>query len=444
MFSFFWYGILFVHFFLLSSQASPVAKNNIQKAFETQDKICSMKYAEKEGSYKKMFEMLSGLEVPAYLKEYNKKPFTGFKVLRTYNVKFLNLALASSIDFIFCKEGKVQWIIKQPLQEDLNWSVPLCVYTPHLVHEMQSRKGSEKKSFNTKRSSPRNDAQNDLSNFHCFKLARRKKYTNRKASFFYPRSWIGGIFYCDLTDDMKRETLNRMHENLVFKRGMGEKICTRKNSIPLVPLQSDDYSKNWLEFGILKQDKSPFRTFCPQITKYVPYINTPNDALSRLNFENCNVSAVSAPHMWRKSIRDEALSIFQRNKAYSHAKEPWYSEIEVEEDYKITSEDISLWEELMERTIDELGSVANLANKSFLSSSPIDIKSHVTSKGLLKKILKKIETKIWNRLQLHDKIISIVGDNPQSLENLGGEWENLQMNREKFDYLYEISSELNK
>lgn len=426
-------------------QASPVAKNALQKALETQDKLCSMKYAENEGSYKKMFESLSGLTVPAYLKEHDKKPFTGFKLLRTYNVKLLNLALSNSIDFIFCRDGKVQWIINQPLQEDVDWSAPLCVYTPDVAWEVSRRQsggGGDSGTKNTKNS--RDNARDDLSNFHCFKLARRKKYTNRKVSLFFPGSWIGGMFYCDLTDDMKRATLDTMHGNLAFKRGHSRNICTQQNSIPLVPMQSDDYSKNWIEFKILKRQKFSIKTFSPQITKFVPYINTPNDALSRLNFDNnTSMSSASTVSNWRKPFREQALSVFQRNKGYSYEKKPWYAEIEVQENYKITPEDMSLWGGIMDRTMARLNSITGKPNVSFsfLSCSPMSAENSIASKGLFKRILKRIESKIWNRLQFRDKIISIVGENPNSLEKLEIEWKNLRMKNENFEYSYEVLSE---
>ena len=124
----FWYFFTWLSFYQISN-AAPV-ENKIWKALGTQDKICSMKYAHHEGSYKKMFETLSGLSIPAALREHDKKPYTGFKLLRSYNIQLLNLGLSSAIHVVFCREGKIQWNIKQPLEDDIDWTTPLCVYTP--------------------------------------------------------------------------------------------------------------------------------------------------------------------------------------------------------------------------------------------------------------------------------------------------------------------------
>lgn len=412
------------------SIATPV-ENKLWKALETQDKICSMRYAENEGSYKHMFESLSGLRIPAALKEYDKKSYTGFKLLRTYNVELFNLAIKSTIDVVFCREGKIQWNLKQPLEDDVDWTTPLCVYTPDVSGEWNT--SSDKKR------TPKERALEDLKNFHCFKLARRKKYTNRKASLFFPGSWVGGMFYCDLDDEMKTRALKDMHGNLRFKRSKGHDLCDRGNSIPLVPMQSDDYSKNWIEFSGVGTNKFPTKVFKPQITKYVPYINTPNDAFSRLNFENKdNVSIASATALsWRKPFREQALAIFDKNKIYSTGKDPWFSEIDVDENYQISSNDISAWQSWTDHAVAKLSSATNKPSKSFMSSRLNASDSHTNSKGFLKGLLKKIESKIWNRLQLRDKVLSILGDDPKSLENLQTEWKNLQMDPERFDYSYE-------
>ncbi|GAV54563.1 hypothetical protein ZYGR_0AN00310 [Zygosaccharomyces rouxii] len=417
------------------SNAAPV-ENKIWKALETQDKICSMKYAENEGSYKRMFETLSGLTIPATLREYDKKPYTGFKVLRAYNIQLLNLGIKSTIDVVFCREGKIQWKIEQPLEDDIDWTKPLCVYTPNASADTNLASTKNKRTLKER-------ALEDLNNLHCFKLARRKKYTNRKASLFFPKSWVGGMFYCDLDDELKRRALDNMEGNLQFRRNKGQDLCVRQNSIPLVPIQSDDYSKNWIEFSSIGASKFPTKAFKPQITKYVPYINTPNDAFSRLNFGNDgNISVASTIALnWGKPFREQALAIFRRNKMYTSGKDPWFSEIEVDEKYQISSEDISLWQTWTDHAVTKLSSLTNKPSKSFVSTTSIDTRNNNATgdrhlKDFFNKMLKKVESKIWNRLQLRDKIISTLGDDPQSLQYLQTEWKNLQMNCEKFDYSF--------
>lgn len=429
-----WYLSTWLYFYRVS-QAAPVG-NKISKALETQDKICSMKYSENEGSYKKMFETFSGLSLPTILREYNKKPYTGFKFLRAYNIQLWNLRITSKIDVIFCRKGKIKWKVEQPLADDINWTRPLCVYTPDAVIETTITGPKHRRTSKER-------ALEDLNNFHCFKFARRKKYTNRKASFFFPRSWVGGMFYCDLEDEQKLRALHNMEGNLQFKKYEGQDLCDMQNSMPLMPMQSDDYSKNWIEFSNLVADKLLSRVFKPQITKYVPYINTPNDAFSRLNFVNdSNESVVTTGILnWGKPFREQALEVFHRNKIYTNNEGPWFSEIAVDEKYQISSEDISLWQTWMDHAITKLVNLTDKPSKSFVSSMATDIRNNATSncylKDLYKKLLGKVESKIWNRLQLRDKIISILGDDPERLQYLQTQWKNLQMNCEKFYYSYE-------
>lgn len=426
-----WYLLAWTCLYHLSNTA-PVG-NKVWKALETQDKICSMKYAENEGSYKKMFETFSGSTVPAALKEYDKRPYTGFKLLRGYNMQILNLGITSKLDIVFCREGKIQWKIEQPLQDDIDWAKPLCVYMPD-----DTNTTSAKNKRTTKEK-----ALEDLDHLHCFKFARRKKYINRKVSLFFPKSWVGGMFYCDLDNEMKTEALGNMGPNLQFKKNKGQELCARQNSMPLMPLYSDDYSKNWIEFSSLGSSKFPSKVFKPQITKYVPYINTPNDSFSKLKFEkDGNITVVStAASNWGKPFREQALEVFQRNKAHTSGKNPWFSEIEVDEKYQISPEDFSLWQKWTDSAVTKLGALTNNPSKSFISTMSIDTgNTNATSsghlKGFFKKMVKKVESKIWNQLQLRDKIVSTLGDDP-SLQYLQTEWKNIEMNNEKFEYSYE-------
>lgn len=442
MYLFFIYNVLFgLSLFSQIAFGTPVTKEKIKQALKTQDKLCSLEFEKDDGSYQRIFETVTGWNMPTPMKEYDKKLYTGFKFLRTYNFQFLSLILDYSLKVVFCNEGKVQWEKNQPLQDDVDWDIPLCVYTPEptnkgdiikgSIFDRQTRKGNRTVQLSH---SLKVRAQNDLSNFHCFKLARRKKYTNRRVSLFFPRSWVGGIFYCNLDDDMKKNTLLQMNSNLVFFNNKGHHLCTQNNSIPLVPLQSDDYGKNWIEYkgpGLF----SVFGKFPKfEVTKYVPYLFTPNIpiAIKPSDFATTN----SLLSTWKKPWREQLVSIFQTNSLLSNTKEPWFSEIEVEEKYDLSSEEISNLGDLAHRTTYKIITIAGASQnsaKSFLSTAVLD-EPKGKSRSILKKILDKMELKIWSHLMLLDKSIAIMGGNTTNLKDLESEWKNLKMNVKKYNY----------
>lgn len=420
---------------------TPVAKGNVKDALETQDKLCSLEFEKNDGSYQKMFETVTGWNMPTPMKDYDKKLYTGFKFLRTYNFQFFSLILDYSLKVAFCNEGKVQWEKNQPLQDDVDWDIPLCVYTPEpanksdvirsSIFDKMTRKGNLTAKIPQ---SLKKRAQNDLTNFHCFKLARRKKYTNRKASLFFPRSWVGGMFYCDLDNGMKENALLQMNGNLVFFNKNGHHLCTQNNSIPLVPLQSDDYGKNWIEYkgpGLF----SIFGKFPKfQVTKYVPYLFTPNIpiAIKPSDF----VSTNSLLSTWKKPLKEQLLNILQTNSLLSDNKEPWFAEIEVEEKYDLSPDEISKLGDLADRTIYKISKIAGASQNSarnFLSAATVDEPKGKT-KSVLRRILDKMEVKIWSHLMLPDKSIAIMGSNTTNLRELESEWKNLQMNVKKYNY----------
>lgn len=435
---------------LVIADAHPFKIEEVKKAFEIQDKICSQKFQESRGSYSTLFETITGFRVPNYIPESSRRPYTGFKFLRVYNLQVFSMTLNSSLKIIFCDKGKVQWEVSRPLFDDIDWDKPICVYTP--ADGAKRNNGSKKKGkwaewYQSKRSkksslktvSLKAQAKENLRHLNCFKLARRKKYYSRRSSLFFPGSWVGGIFFCDITDDTKSLILDRTDSNLEFSGKEGYGLCTLENSIPLFPLESDDYSKNWAVYdkpkvaSILGKWLEHF-----QITKYVPYLYTPNNPLASVNFETSNltVDAIAVDPAWRKPFREQILDMIYKEKLLRNSDTKWFSEIEVEEKYDMNSEEISKISGLADKTIRKVTEMTSKPNnnlRTFFSASNFDL-SHKLNKKYIRKLLMKIETRIWDHLSQKDKTIAVMGYDPPNLGNLELEWKNLELSPENYNY----------
>lgn len=441
--------LVIIAWFSNLAKGKDASSNNVRhgvlkKLMETQDRVCTLKYDENEGSYENLVETITGMNIP----NFNSKYYTGFKLQRVYNLHLSKIKFQRSLRLTYCNNGKAQWIHDQVLDEDIHWESPICIHLPYAVARTKVPKykiwTNNNKIQESNMETPivinlKQTVENDISNFHCFKIARRNKYITRKYSLFFPGSWVGGIFFCDIDDESKRNVLARMNDDLTFKNIMEIPDCTLNNSIPLMPILSDDYGKNWIEVNNIMVRTGLGRTPHLELTKYVPYFNTPNYPSSSLDFilSNKKSSSVSV-ETWQRPLREQILEVFQKGRLINSSITPWYDEIEVQENYNLTSKDKASINSLMNKTIDTFSSMAdhsNRAAKYFLSAPKNKRKTEMgDSDKILSKLVKRIEDKIWAKLNTLDKYITLIANNRRELESLASEWNNITIKTQTFKY----------
>ncbi|SCU98978.1 LAFA_0G21198g1_1 [Lachancea sp. 'fantastica'] len=251
----------------------------LNDAFRTQDKICSLDHIDGQGSYRHLVGTLAGLDVGVLGR--SKKIYTGFKFHQVFSFGGLFEKAQPSIKMTYCNLGKIQWQTEQKNSPGLEWESPICVYTPASAppvvrgNRFWQMFASKRKSKVQLQLSQKQRATDDLDNFHCFKIARREKYSHRNLSIHMPHKWIGGLFYCDLDNEAKKTVLDGMSDNLESQNLKNLAICKTSNSIPLEPLISDSYLKHWTE--VSPKSKVPIlrRISRTHMRKTVPFLHTP-------------------------------------------------------------------------------------------------------------------------------------------------------------------------
>ncbi|KAI5959588.1 uncharacterized protein KGF55_005232 [Candida pseudojiufengensis] len=118
------------------------------------------------------------------------------------------------------------------------------------------------------------------SNLICYKLARRKKYAKRKISFFMPYTFVGGIFECLVSSDIKNQMfqniLNEEDNNLQNLNSIfliqsltssSSFKCDPILSRPISPLIAEDSTNQWFTNNL-------FNFLNPYILQNIPYLST--------------------------------------------------------------------------------------------------------------------------------------------------------------------------
>ncbi|SCU80852.1 LAME_0B04786g1_1 [Lachancea meyersii CBS 8951] len=317
--------------------ATPVKSHmkTLNDAFQTQDQICSVDHISGQGSYRQLVSTLAGLDLGILGK--SKKIYTGFKFHRVYNFGSLFDKMQPSIKMTYCNQGKVQWQAEQKYPQGLDWNIPICVYTPTSVPSTVETNRFWK-IFKTKQKSKAQPpvshkqlASEDLDNLHCFKLARREKYYHRNTSIYLPNKWVGGLFYCNMDSDAKKNILNNMSEDLSLENLDDSITCDATNFIPLEPLISDGYSKHWTE--VHPKSKLPVlrRISRTRMRKIVPFLHTPLFSSRSGNFsvESRTSTNESAPAGQLFSL----ANYFSWRATNKQANKQWFFDLDPEESY---------------------------------------------------------------------------------------------------------------
>ncbi|SCU93168.1 LADA_0G01684g1_1 [Lachancea dasiensis] len=343
-----WHLFLLLYvIFLISSiesidtaSAHPVDSHSttLNAAFATQNKLCSMDHVNGQGSYRHLVSTLTGVDLGAFGK--SKRMYTGFKFHKVYYFESLFKRVRPSLQMSYCNRGKLRWQAFQHYSSDISWNKPLCVYTPKETIWAGDHKKHWKWFNLPKKTTPQKKlesgtslkemAHNDIDNFHCFKLARREKYAHRNVSLYLPNKWIGGLFYCRLNQTTKYSVLERLSDDLGTFDGDYYPLCSLDTAIPLEPLISDSYWRQWTE--VKPGSKVPVlrRISRTNMKKILPYMHTPIGDANTGNFSiasmiSTNITSEGPTSMW-KSLMDWRPSTLPTNQR-------WFADIEPDELY---------------------------------------------------------------------------------------------------------------
>lgn len=428
---------------------------------EPQDKICSLNYNSNDASYRRLFEQFTGIVLPSSVAKFNKKIYSGFKLHRTYHFYHRFFKVSNQLKMSYCHQGKVQWETEESFDIDIEWNKPICFYggtnyplnRPHPPSTMAKIRSMFKNStVQAEAETLKQLAIKDIKNFNCFKIARRKKYVNRNVSIYFPNSWVGGIFYCDLSDVKKRDILNTMNNNLQFENSVSQSqcmnACHRRNSVPLQPLISDNYLNHWTEYK--ENSKIPIlkKIFKLDMNKIIPYLYTPNSSPSDSNFTTLHSTSFNSSSLndwnksWKEQFTDGLSTLFDSNKV---GKSLWYSEIEVMEDYHFTQGDISKIRSIVDKTLNQITALFNLPSTASFVPCTLEhdsnCKQNIRNKVSIRvsKALhswKNSKYKLWKKFSFNDRALFLSGSDAfeSKIEELKPEWDHLNITNENFVY----------
>ncbi|CCF56135.1 hypothetical protein KAFR_0A07000 [Kazachstania africana CBS 2517] len=235
--------------------------------------------------------------------------FSGFKVFKIYKFQTFPFAFDEFLRVTYCENGNSVWDEITPLKtDDIDWNVPYCINHSEVEH--------------------------------CFKIARRKKYLTREIGVYMPGTWVGGLFYCN------------------------DKLCSKEQAIPLMPLYADDYSKDWLNF----KRGSKIGKFL--VEKYIPLFKTPKSDFAifeEIIKGKMDVAINNKIRNWKKPRRERLQEILynpqnELRKQYERipSETSWFDEIDITEEYSLTKENYKSEKKIL----NDLSRVANMPHNS--------------------------------------------------------------------------------
>lgn len=300
--------------------------------------------------------------------------FTGFKINRHFTIDGVIPKVTNFISINHCKKGKIDYekTLRIDSSRDVIWNKPFCILKEN--DESDFDKNKDRTKFNltafdnwkqkwlisknrekidlkklfryywehklellteklpihytsdaAKLSSKDHDANVILKeladNVKCFKLARRKKYAKNDITYYMPNSFVGAIFECPLSQQIKTELLEGVH-TLNFLKGF-EFYCDESLSTPISPIIADDMTSYWSEKRIF--------SLRPLLTQKIPYLSSASPFNLRFTISN-------TPEL---------------------LEETWAKDIDVNEKYNYSDLELNYISEAVTKT-------ANLLNKMLL------------------------------------------------------------------------------
>ena len=376
----------------------------------TIDKACFVGSDSMNVNVKKTFEMWSGSEIPISQLPGDTKLFTGFKFHRVFSFHQLFRGNGKALKITYCKEGKEVFQTEKEIAHDGDdWERPWCFFEDG------------------------NESVENIESFHCLKIARRKKYAIRPFDIFIPYTWIGGLFYCNISENEKISILTKQGKEEPFKPYSGSPICTLDNSIPIEPLYASLTTSSYNE--IVSKKLVPFITLLSKrkTKTYIPYLQSPNLCSKDLNitsasFEESTKGPKSLNRGYKVDTKDLVLErySFGQNNTNSNTRAKWFREIEVDEKYKYNREDHFM----LTLATNKLRGIIT----PFVEPSAQDLEELSFP---LKTINRIIETKIWKTFGITDKLLTLnLQDILDKCEAFLKFWDNMHLDDEEFTYKY--------
>ncbi|CCH44984.1 putative secreted protein [Wickerhamomyces ciferrii] len=247
----------------------------------------------------------------------------------------------------------------------------------------------------------------DLNNLKCFKLARRKKYAERQMMVYAPYTWVGGLFECNVNNDIKRQYIQSLKDSRDFIQPFDFK-CDSKESTPLFPLIADDVTSQWID-----KEKGA------SVSQRIPYLYTPGVLDVRYGKSAKSLGVKHGDNLF------EGHDIIKKNHD-SVSMDHWFKEVEINENYNYTKQDL--------QTLDSTtNSSSNLFDKFLQSDKKFLQPWEWDSKELLgndNEGIGYLEHKFLSVMgRIKDKLI--VDD---FLNNVQEHWDNVTLSAEKLIY----------
>lgn len=103
-------------------------------------------------------------------------------------------------------------------------------------------------------------------NLVCYKLARRRKYFKRDVSFYIPGTFVGALFECAISPQVRKEVFQNFKVTDSLKTFNFK--CDPQLAKPVAPLIADYPLKQWWD--------TKLNVFSPKFIHNIPYLSTSN------------------------------------------------------------------------------------------------------------------------------------------------------------------------
>lgn len=104
--------------------------------------------------------------------------------------------------------------------------------------------------------------QYESSNVHCYKLARRRKYAQRNIVYYMPLTFVGALFECQTSPELKQQILSNFSQSDYFSFKSFDFKCDNTLSTPLKPIVAEDATTQY------------FTRVSTAIIQNIPYLTT--------------------------------------------------------------------------------------------------------------------------------------------------------------------------
>ncbi|AGO13042.1 AaceriAFL119Cp [[Ashbya] aceris (nom. inval.)] len=347
--------------------------------------------------------------------------FTGFRFHKSYRFNHRFFRARKTLKISYCQEGRLQFQIDHLLAKEIDWNIPFCILDAPVEQGKFWQQGST-----------------NLNALNCFKLARRKKYAKRSFDIFLPDTWVGGLFHCNVTNDVKTKLVSLMDQDLNIRldaEGGDDRfditnVCTRENAIPLQPIMSSDYKQYWTNYKTQSRIPLVSQVYKMQVEKIIPFFETP-------------VGVGAGRIKWGSPLDEQFASMadFWRQ----HSKTPWYEEIEVQENYNYNpteEQDISTAHNITMTLLEPFLKYSRKLLTSFLdhdgvlrATAPERFKEMIDSLGALKR-------NVWHFLSTSDIVSSLGPEVHEVLSEIKRLWDDLNLVPEKFTYGEDLKKDI--